>query len=42
MCGLDGIVYANTVDGTSNALAFLNFFEEAVHVYLPNGTPAYS
>ena len=42
MCGLDGIVYANTIDGTSNALTFLNFFEEAVHVHLPNGKPAFS
>ena len=42
MCGLDGIVYANTVDDTSNALTFLNFFEEAVNVYLPDGKPAYS
>ena len=42
MCGVDGIVYANTVDGTSNALTFLNFFEEAVHVYLPDGKPAFS
>ena len=42
MCGLDGIVYANTVDGNSNALTFLNFFEEAASVYLPDGTPAYS
>ena len=42
MCGVDRILYANTVDGNSNALTFLNFFEEAASVYLPDGTPAYS
>lgn len=42
MCGLDGIVYANTVDGNSNLFSFLSFFEEASSVYLPDGKPAYS
>lgn len=42
MCGLEGIVYANTVNGTSNTLTFLNFFEEAVIVHLPNRKPAFS
>ncbi|KAL9977766.1 hypothetical protein ACROYT_G015206 [Oculina patagonica] len=42
MCGLDGIVYASTVDGNSNSFSFLSFFEEASSVYLPDGKPAYS
>ncbi|XP_078382244.1 uncharacterized protein LOC144664917 [Oculina patagonica] len=42
MCGLDGIVYANTVDGNSNSFSFLSFFEEASSVYLPDGKPAFS
>lgn len=41
MCGLDGIIYANTIDGTSNSMTFLNFFEEASHVFLPDGRPPY-
>ena len=40
MFGLDGIVYTNTVDGSSNALTFLNFF--FFNVYLPDGQPAFS
>ncbi len=41
MCGLDGIIYANTIDGTSNSMTILNFFEEASHVFLPDGRPPY-
>ena len=41
MCGLDGIIYANTINGTSNSMTFLNFFEEASHVFLPDGRPPY-
>lgn len=26
MCGLDGIIYANTINGTSNSMTFHNFF----------------
>ena len=36
MCGLDGIIYANTINGTSNSMTFINFFEEASHVFLPD------
>ena len=42
MCGLDGIIYANTVDGASNHLSFLNFFEESANVFLPDGRPPYT
>ena len=41
MCGLDGIIYANTINGTSNSMTFLNFFEEASHVFLPDGRALY-
>jgi len=41
MCGLDGIIYANTINGTSNSLTFLNFFEEATRVFLQDGKPSY-
>lgn len=42
MYGLDGIVYDNTVDGSSNALTVLIFFEEASDIYLPDGQPTFS
>ena len=42
MCGLDGIIYTNTVDGASNHLSFLNFFEESANVFLPDGRPPYT
>lgn len=41
MCGLDGIIYANTIDGTSNSMTFLNFFDEASQVFLTDGKPPY-
>jgi transposase len=42
LCGLDGIIYANTVNGSSNSLTFLRFFEESTQVYLEDGRPPYS
>lgn len=42
LCGLDGIIYANTIDGSSNSLTFLNFFEEASEVILESGAPAFT
>ena len=35
--GLDGIMYANTVDGASDTTEFLNFFAEASRSFQPNG-----
>lgn len=35
MCGLNGIGYMNTVDGPSNTLEFLRFFEEAYNSFNP-------
>ena len=29
LCGLDGVIYANTIDGSSNSITFLKFFEES-------------
>ena len=29
LCGLEGVLYANTLDGASDSLGFLNFFGEA-------------
>ena len=40
-CGLDGVIYANTIDGSSNFITFLNFFEESSRVVLPGEKPAY-
>lgn len=40
MCSLDGIVYANTVDGTSNSVSELTLLDEAADVYQPNGYSA--
>ena len=42
LCGLDDIIYANTIDGTSNSMTFLNFFEESSNVFLPDGKPPYN
>ena len=42
ICGLDGIIYANTIDGASNSITFLNFFEESSHIDLLSGKPAYT
>lgn len=41
LCDLDGIVYANTITGSSNVISFLNFFEEAAHIYRPDGNRAF-
>ena len=35
--GLQGVLYANTVDTTSNTESFLNFWGEAYHNRMPNG-----
>ena len=43
LCGLDGIIYANTSDTTSNSMTFLNFFfEESSDGFLPDGRPPYN
>ena len=42
LCGLDGIIYANTIDGTSNSMTFLNFFEESSNGFLLDGNPPYN
>jgi len=39
LAGLEGILYANTVDGTTDTVDFLNFFGEASENFLPNGEP---
>ena len=36
LCGLSGVVYANTVNGPSNTIEFLRFFEEAFNSINPN------
>ena len=41
LCGLDGVIYANTIDGSSNSITFLKFFEESSSISLPSGKPAY-
>ena len=39
--GLDGVKYANTIDGATNTIEFLRFFEEAVNAVDPaTGRPA--
>ena len=40
LCGLEGVLYANTVEGPSNSIQFLNFFGEAGQVSNSNGNPA--
>ena len=42
LAGLEGILYANTVDGTTylvESVEFLNIFGEASENFLPNGEP---
>ena len=39
LCGTSGVMYANTIDGASNTVEFLNFFFEASQVTQPNGNP---
>ena len=40
LCGMEGVLYANTVEGASNSINFLNFFGEAGQVTTSNGNPA--
>ena len=40
LCGLEGVLYANTVEGASDSMKFLNFFGEAGQVTTTNGNPA--
>ena len=40
LCGLEGVLYANTVEGASNSINFLKFFGEEGHVTTSNGNPA--
>lgn len=37
LCGLNGVMYANTLNGASNTLEFLNFFHEASQFTQPDG-----
>ena len=39
LAGLEGVLYANTLDGASNTLEFLNFFDEATKATQINGNP---
>lgn len=39
LTGLQGLLYANTEDGASDTLKFLNFFGEASQNFMPNGRP---
>ena len=39
LCGADKLMYANTVDGATNTLKFLEFFNEASHNFQPDGRP---
>ncbi len=39
LIGLEGLLYANTEDGVSDTLKFLNFFGEASNRFRPNGRP---
>ena len=40
LCGMEGVLYANTVEGASNCINFLNFFGETGQVTTSNGNPA--
>ena len=39
LCGLEGVLYANTVLGGADTIDFLNFWNEAVECTTPNGLP---
>lgn len=39
LMGLQGVLYSNTVDGTSHTESFLNFWGEAYQNRMPNGHP---
>ena len=41
LAGLDAVLYANTLDGASNTLEFLNFFDEATKATQINGNPVF-
>ena len=40
LCGLESVLHANTVEGASDSMKFLNFFEEARQVTTSNGDRA--
>lgn len=40
LCDLEGVLYANTVEGSSDAITFLDFFEEAGRATTDYGNPA--
>ena len=39
LCGLEGILYVNTVAGGANTIVFLNFWGEAINRTTPSGLP---
>ena len=39
LCGLEGVLYANTIAGGANTINFVNFWSEAVEYATPNGLP---
>ena len=39
LCGADKILYANTVNGATNTLKFLEFFNQASQNFQPDGRP---
>ena len=39
LCGHNGVMYANTLNGASNMLEFLNLFHEASEFTQPDGNP---
>lgn len=39
LIGMEGLLYANTENGASDAMTFLNFFGEASNNLMPNGEP---
>ena len=39
LCGANGLMHANTVNGASDTLVFLQFFDEASHCLQPDGGP---
>ena len=42
LAGFDGVKYVNTIDGATNTIEFLHFFEEAVNAVDPaTGRPAF-
>ena len=40
LCGLEGVLYANTVEGSSDTMTFLDFFDEAGQATTDYGNPA--